>query len=502
MKQGFSLTSIPRRLKVEELSAALSERRRGLEFLSIFYLLLPYVIFAASWLKPWVAGIVLIVIIWASRDIILASTQQKLPRLSLPAVRPRMVWAAIAAVLLLWVFFSGVGGFTAQTEDYHKHNAVFNDLSEKQWPVVYENGQGLTYYIGYYLPTAAFAKLAGPEAADYFQFAWMALGVVLAFYWICRLAGRVRLWLALLLVGFSGMDVIGYLLFYQAWPPLGSLNLEWATSPAIGIWQYSSNATLLYWTPQHALAGWIITAMIIAEFVEKKPRKNTFFLYSLSWLVSPMVALWLAPFLLGIVVASYKKWRSFISFQNIVFPLCMVVVIGSYYMTTQYSQPFGPIWEFIDFRSNVVRLLFFHLLEYGMYAVLLFPYIVRRESRQWQIIFGIAVAMLLVMPLVKYGLYNDQLMRGSIPALFIIMVLIARMLSTEGYRIRKIIVSICLVAGAVTPVSEISRHFDIGQPKRDEWMSIENNQLDAGARNLANQYYGDRDSFFYEVLAE
>lgn len=499
MKQQPFLTHLLQRLRVKELMAAMAERRRSLEILSVLYLLLPYVLFAATWLKPWVAAVVFVAVAWALRNVLLTTTQ-KLPRLSLPSRHPRVAWAAIAAILLLWVFFSGVGGFTAQTEDYHKHNAVFNDLSEKPWPVVYENGQGLTYYIGYYLPTAAFAKFVGPEAADYFQFAWLAAGVALVFYWLCRLAGRVRVWLAVLLVGFSGMDVVGYLLFYQAWPPLGSLNLEWATSPAIGIWQYSSNATLLYWTPQHVVAGWMITAMIIAEFVEKKSKKNTFFLYSLIWLVSPMVALWLAPFLLAIVVASYKKWRSFVGFENIVFPLVMAGIIGAYYVTTQYTQPFGPIWEFIDFRSNVLRLLFFHLLEYGFYAMLLFPYI-RRESRQWQIVFGVALTLLLVMPFVKYGLYNDQLMRGSIPALFIVMVLVARLLSAEGYRIRKIIVSICLIIGAVTPISEMSRHFDTSQPKRDDWVSIESGHLDAGARNLADQYYGDRDSFFYKVLA-
>ncbi|OGL22488.1 hypothetical protein A2707_04145 [Candidatus Saccharibacteria bacterium RIFCSPHIGHO2_01_FULL_45_15] len=488
-------------LHIKKLQANLRNRHRSIEMLSIVYLVIPYVIFCLTWLNPWMATLSTLVIAWVLRNSILTSAKNP-PKLKLTKRHVLLTSAAIAIIIMFWVFFSGVGGFTAQSGDYLKHNAIFHDLIEYKWPVIYSNGSSLSYYIGYYLPSAAFGKIFGANAADYFQLLWLAGGVFLVFYWLCRLTKSIRIWLALLLVGFSGMDIIGRLIFENNLPSLGFLALEWSTSPDIGIWQYSANATLLDWTPQHAIAGWIVTAMIIAEYVEKKEKKNTLFLYSLIWLTSPLIATWLGVFVFSILAASYRKWRTFISVQNIAFPLLMAVIIGSFFLTNLYSQPYGFIWDFIDFRANIVNLILFNLLEYGIYAALIFPYVRERESKEWQVLFGVAVAMLAIMPLFMYGLYNDQLMRGSIPALFILMVLIARMLMGDKNRVRKIALTACLMIGAVVPIYEIWNHLDIGAPKYNDWISIDNQAMDPGTRNLANQYYGDRDSFFFKYLAQ
>lgn len=485
--------------RVDKLATIVSERRRWIEIASLLYLFLPYLIFFLSWLKPWVAILAVVASIWAIRNYLLTSSP--LPRISLPKNHRMLVFATIAVLLLLWSFFSGVGGFTAQSGDYLKHNAIFHDLINFQWPVVYGNGNSLSYYVGYYLPSAAFAKLTTPAMADYFQLFWMILGIFIAFYWVCRLTGTARIWLAVLFIGFSGMDILGYIIFHHSLPSLGYLALEWSTSPDVGYWQYSANSTLLDWTPQHAIAGWIVVAMIISEYVEKKPKKNTFFLYSLIWLTSPMIATWLGVFIAGIFIASIKKWRSFFSFQNIAFPLLMLIIIGSYFATNMYHQPYGFIWDFMNFKENIPKLLLFHLFEYGIYALLIFPY-VRKEQKEWKVLFTIAMIMLAVMPLFMYGLYNDQLMRGSIPALFILMILIARMLSNTAYKVNRILLTICLIIGGAVPAYEIWNHLEIGKPKYNDWVSIENTAMDPGTRNLANQYYGNRDTFFYKFLAQ
>ncbi|MCA9417857.1 MAG: hypothetical protein KC917_16380, partial [Candidatus Omnitrophica bacterium] len=63
----------------------------------------------------------------------------------------------VAVIALVWVALSGIGGLGFQNPDYPKHNAVLKDLIEKDWPVVYGEGEGaraLVYYFAYYLPAA------------------------------------------------------------------------------------------------------------------------------------------------------------------------------------------------------------------------------------------------------------------------------------------------------------------------------------------------------------
>ncbi len=59
-----------------------------------------------------------------------------------------------AALILFFVWHTGIGAFTGQAGDWAKHNAVMHDLIEKDWPVMYRTAYGesmLSYYIGFYL---------------------------------------------------------------------------------------------------------------------------------------------------------------------------------------------------------------------------------------------------------------------------------------------------------------------------------------------------------------
>jgi hypothetical protein len=72
--------------------------------------------------------------------------------------------------------------------------------------------------------------------------------------------------------------------------------------------------------------------------------------------------------------------------------------------------------------------------------------------------FGVAVAVLMVLPLFKYGPNNDLVMRGSIPALAAVMFAVV-----DGWarpvRLLKpnVLLTIVLLIGADTAVSEIAR---------------------------------------------
>ena len=87
---------------------------------------------------------------------------------------------------------------------------------------------------------------------------------------------------------------------------------------------------------------------------------------------------------------------------------------------------------------------------FGFYALLLF-----KENRK-NYLYWITIAALSVYPRFSMGLYNDFTMRTSIPALFVLMILILRFLGLQEERdksltIRKTLLVAGLVIGAFYP---------------------------------------------------
>ena len=165
---------------------------------------------------------------------------------------------------MLWLSLSGAGGVGYQNADYRASNAILKDLTTQPWPLRLTLDSTVTpviYYVGYYLPAAAAGKLAGWYVANAVLFLWTAVGVFLAFAWFLRLAGgrRASSWITALIFSFAGgLDAVGFYLLTPKPFDLDSHVDTWA-----GYFQYSSNTTLLYWVPQHAIAAWLITGLVL-----------------------------------------------------------------------------------------------------------------------------------------------------------------------------------------------------------------------------------------------
>lgn len=155
------------------------------------WLLLPVMLFVGFWFRPWIALPVLGAIIWSvSRlvSVIGAASfvgaapfqgREKPRRVAAPGVRISSRWWWMLAVVVLYVVVSGIGGFVAQMPNDHAwRNAVFFDLARRDWPVVYDDGEGtmLCYYFAFWLPSAVVAKVAGViRAGDVAQVLYLSL---------------------------------------------------------------------------------------------------------------------------------------------------------------------------------------------------------------------------------------------------------------------------------------------------------------------------------------
>lgn len=489
---------------------------RLLEFSSVVYLAIPLIIFALGWLKLYYAipivGVVLF-LLW--RTVKLPAASSKLFSFR----KHKLLLSISVLVIFVWVALSGVGGFTTQTTDYNKHNAVMNDLIEKEWPVTYaqsnENNKPLVYYIAYYLPAATVGKVTHNNlAVNVAQLLWTFIGVSLVFYWILRLIKKPT-YLALgVFILFSGMDIIGHILLFthDNTNLLISSQMEWYTG--LGNIQFSSNTTLLYWVPQHAIGGWLIAALLLSFIVEKRSKAVILFIFVLSVLWSPLVTIGLVPLLLGALIAERGRLRPFFTLENILSIILLSTPLLLYLLSAGSAQPHGTFLDYsIQQMSNLQKyltLFVFIAVEFGLLAIALTPYVLKRETKEWKIIFFISITSLLAFAVVRYGIFNDLAMRASIPSLFVLMVILIRFLSFNSPSLKefktKAIVYCFVALGIVVPLIEINTHLlsphkEMKDQVVEVWYSIGDNNLSPQEKKFTAQYIGKDTSLFFRYLS-
>ncbi len=443
---------------------------RKIQAISLIYLLIPFVLFCISWLQPVVCVFTLSVLAWSLIKIF------HIPEVLHQTSQPKDSTQMIAIFVLgIWVLFSGIGGLAFQNHDFHWRNAIFRDLIQFHWPVVYpDTGQGpaaLVYYFGFWLPAALVGKILGWEAANTFLWGWTWLGVVLVVKLISSRIKAPLLLISLFFIFFSGMDAIGILLlrsikivtYPDLWPPIQ--HLEWW---AQGI-QYSSNTTQLYWVYNQALPGWICTALVMCGI----NRRLVFFVWSLCFFFAPLPAVGLAliiPFELikpliqaqpyqGVGKFSYRVFTFFTNTFHDILSVENVFGGGAILFFSYMFYRTNPTSSKVSLTNNTpvyfLFLIIFLLCEGG----LLWLYLSSTHKRDF-LWYPIGL-FLLVIPLVKLGYSGDFSMRASIPALFYLMVWtgerILKKIEIQSMTPDTILIFLFVILGVLTPLSEINR---------------------------------------------
>jgi hypothetical protein len=464
------------------LDRSQSSATRGLIAASLAFLALPVALFLAGWLRWYLALPLLALLLLALlaavrgtvRPAIVEGERTRRPSWHLRHLVPLLV----VATLLLGM--SGIGGIGFQDTDWLKHNAVLKDLSERPWPVTYEfHGKKipLVYYVAYYLPAAAVGKAFGWTAANWVLFAWSLAGVILTLLWFQLLARRAGWRTLLLFAVFSGLDIAGQLFTRQVIAPIRpevDPLLTWTHLEgwAVG-WQYSANATLLFWVPNQALAGWLVTGLVAHTVLHSSRKDSTLFSASLAAFWSPFVALGLLPFLVASWLVAGGRWgeriKRLVSLPNLGGAI-LITVAGLYYSAKLYpvspqlaaSIPHGFFWDLVsDPQGRMLAgatMVVFCVLEFGLYGILICG---ARSgwSARTKALYLPTIIILLLIPLYRYGAMNDLAMRASIPALFVLCLLVARALNSSLTGLPVRIGLVLLVAlGSATAFVEFNRH--------------------------------------------
>lgn len=427
---------------------------------------------------------------------------------------------AVFAVSLIWCWLCGIGGFFYQYYDHAWRNAIFHDLINSEWPVIYSStNRMLCYYIAAWLIPALFGKLAllaGMSAAA----AWNIAGAVMLVY--CSLAvctvfcciykllntfDKTKIFIvSVVFIFFSGMDFLGILL--SGHNPFETLIYEGWTG---GLFEFQSMSTGLSWSYNQHEFSWLITAMIL---IDKKSENLAYWgLLLLPFAPLPFIGIFLMAVLTAVCNLRNGKIKEglklILSPQNLLSVFSTGTIFALYYLSNRASsgENSESSYFMITDENSLKNYILFALLEILPFVVLTF-----RENRK-NPMYYLSSAMLILFPLFRIGTSMDFGMKATVPALFYIYILVCKklMLLYREYNNEKktltLITTAVMIAvisiGALTPVNELSRAIALVAETKtirlqcDEIKTFDNPYLDT------NNFTADLDgSIFYEYLSK
>ena len=451
--------------------------------LAIVYLTLPALIWLVGWHQWWIGIPVTLMVCLALWRPLSGSWR-------VPAGSLGLVLLLVAAG---WVMMSAAGGvFDVHNPEWHKHRAIFLDLSRFDWPVYLPHwtpdlaayvaedpgqpGSLLRYYLGYYIVPGLLGKWFGQGALNLAVPLWTWLGAALILLMVTRgFAGWKALAAAVVFLAFSGMDIVTVLIFegwewfvlrtnLAGWPQvwLGRILLERELHEDVKVLFHSHMYGML-WVPQHFIPGALYALLLF------KMRRHGGFLAvsgivvasALFW--SPFVAVGLLPLAAALVVG--KGIRPLLTWQNLLVSLPVVFLLVTYLTAGTQEVPSSWLWEIYNWRIIGRILPAVYFTEFLLLAALI---VVLRPNALREPFFIASLATLLVLPLYYFGLHNDLVLRGLIPALVLLCcitsesVLGGRRGSEQvGRTSRHFVCSGLIVAvlgiGAVSPLFELAR---------------------------------------------
>lgn len=317
----------------------------------------------------------------------------------------------------------------------------------------------MDYYIAGYLFPALIGKLlGGVRSAEIAMLLWTWVGLILTCVGIYLYLGCNKAWKLILIC-------VSLFLFSTFVVPMSSvyhiLHPEDLTGDGY-MWlslnvkvQYSSNIVLLRWVfPQFVPTAVGMVGLLLHK--DKVEHWGIFcmpiVLYSTFCFVG-MAALALAFFLVMLYKSQNKKecigrafhWKNLCSLA--VGALLCIYILGN----VLQPKPEDVSMQFsrIDYSGYGALLVVFQ------FSWLLWCFLLLKRERKNYMMYCAGV-ILFLLPFFSYGMYNDLVMRSSIPALFLLNVLVTKNIVDSGNNkfYRNLLIG-CLVLNSVGSVNEL-----------------------------------------------
>ncbi|MBQ8751194.1 MAG: hypothetical protein IJZ30_06140 [Alphaproteobacteria bacterium] len=436
--------------------------------IAFFYLVIPLFIFCATWFNFYTCTILLL-----SLFISCYFTKFSTELGDQPYILNKKTILLAFAIAFIWCFWSGIGGYAYQSDDFPTRNAIYRDLIEYSWPVNYNYNKvySLNYYIGFWLLPSLITKFIGLFINNQDLLFTIGLNILLlhsiigvTIFFLLLISyikpknNKQILLVLLLAVFFSGIDVIGAIIY--DWPIFDSQNFKMKTFDykilhlevysGYGKVQYSSLTTLLFWVFNQSIPAWIITLLVLKN---KKPENYGIFI-TLGLFYSPLPLFGIAIimltncilFLLNKELSLKYKLKNFISLSNI-YIVPIFIVIATFISLNETGKHAN-----LNFNVIIDDYLLFCLIEFGCYLFFIF-FRYNKEP-----LFYVMTICLFTLCLFHIDMSMcDFQMRTTIPFLLLLMIYILQYLLNKPHFLCKLMLYLLLIIGACTPLIEFSR---------------------------------------------
>ena len=421
--------------------------------LAIVYLMLPVLVWLLGWFEWWFgvpAAALLAAGLWRALTGRIGDVQavRRLAAVALPL--------ALGCVMLL-----PPGGLVDPTgTDWVAHRAVFLDLARGDWPTYlpdYASDEAplLRYYLGYFIVPGLIAKWLGVDALHWAVplWTWGGLALIVALAAEGLPTRRAMLLAAVVLVFFSGMDVLEHVLrdglpavARRLAEQFGVDGLAFIRSPSSAEWvayhaygigdlasmpapasplflEYLSNAHVFSVSPQHFIGGGLTTLLVLR--LGEQPR-----FLAVSGIVLASCLFWSSLLCVGLLPLAgalllKNGLRPFLGWRNLLLAPALAALLALYLASGQVDFPRGWLWALYASGTQLaVDVGFFYLAEFLALALVLWwlqPKLGREPF------FVVAVAVLLAVPWFWYGGPRfNEFHRVAIPSLFVLAYFAAR----------------------------------------------------------------------------
>ncbi len=515
------------------LEISISKLRNWVKIASIIFLSIPIVIFLTGWLKFFIAWPATVIFLFGLYKLLRNNGfihEQDKQHLNVSVLN---LGASILLVSIP-VLISGVGGVGSQTWDWVKHNAIFLDLVHQAWPLTYQTEGdvvALVYYIAFYLPAALVGKFLGWTSANCVLFLTTWIGTVLTLLWLVVFSRGKTIFAALVLIFFSGMDLIGGFFIkpdLEWYTVITEFRLQWWSN----YWLYNNDASVLFYVPHQALGAWLATAILIDSYLGDNRTLPILFLILIVSLWSPFAVVGLIPlFILYLHRSGFSfEIESQLSVVNLIGLVLGLVIflyylsrfltyqLPDYYMITGQEVLPGS-FEFLLNRLSISKFFYeyivFIIFEFLALASVLIL-IIRKASngfsefeKETKMLY-VAILVLCVLPFFKYGIYNDLVMRSSMPALFVFQIGVVLVLRIQtSITLRMALVSMLCLGGLnsanlqyqhINNIFVSKRLVQIPSPEHITTLLHIKYQREM-RRGFVGQYLGSAKSHFFQYLA-
>lgn len=338
-----------------------------------------------------------------------------------------LIIMTIAAILT--VYYCNIGECVWGTTDHAFRRATLRDLIDYKWPVIYDLTKqsnpvvnqvlpdttvGFAYYFAFWMVPATVGKLAGFTAGNVTLMIWAFLGIILTFIAMSGLS-KGKAWSVIFsYICFSGLDVIPY--FYnEAHPKQYWMWLEgWVEHM-----YYISNFNQLLNVYNQCIPVFLIVAVLMLS----DDNRLVGFFGSLTFAYSPWATFGMIPVAVYYLINNKEQRtiKRMINPLNIVVPVLMLVVFVPLFTANPAATAVkGLTGSFYDnIGKFILCYLLFVVIEIGPAALLTF------KKFNKTAIYKIAIISLLIIPLYRVSAQNDFTMRASIPALFVLCIMLS-----------------------------------------------------------------------------